>query len=125
LSVSADLNNPAVKVLGLPTSKDAAGALVGAEVDTARPEPGRFGLTSGDAKFLLTITKNGVTGLPIEVNVSAGSTSENTTIGQLATDVGNALTAAGIPATDLTVTTSGNALVIKIVNTQISKVVYE
>src|SRR6266511_3056507 len=130
LSVSAASDDPAVKVLGLPTSKDATGALVGAEVDTDRPEPDRFGLTSGDAKFSLKITKDGVaTPFTANVTVSAAVTNDNTMIGHLAMDVRNAvsaaLTTAGLAGTDLTVTTSGNALVIKINNNLITKVEYK
>jgi Ca2+-binding RTX toxin-like protein/outer membrane protein OmpA-like peptidoglycan-associated protein len=128
LSVSAASDDPAVKVLGLPTSKDATGALVGAEVDTDRPEPARFDLTSGDAKFSLKITKSGVA-TPIPVIVSASVTTNNMSIGDLASDVqgaiNTALTAAGFVANDLTVTPSGNALVIKINNNLITKVEYK
>ncbi len=130
LSVSADQNDPAVKVLGLPTSKDATGALVGAEVDTDRPEPDRYDLTSGDAKFSFQITKTGVA-TPIPVNVTVGVTTGNTSIGQLASKVGIAIDAAltaapNLDPGDLTVTTSGNAsLVIKINNDAITKVAYK
>src|SRR5262249_37058580 len=109
LSVSAAADDPAVKVLWLPTSEDATRALVGTEVRTARPD--KFHVTSGDAKFSLTITKSDGSGGFIEkvahVTVHASDTTNNDTIDKLDEDVSNAVTAAltdpavGLPATDL------------------------
>src|SRR5262249_18483929 len=95
--------------------------------------------TSGDAKFSLTITKDngsgGVTTTVADVIVTSSSTTgtptppANTSMDDLVTDVRNAvnaaLTAKGLPTTDLMVTKDGNALVIKINNTAISKVLYK
>jgi Ca2+-binding RTX toxin-like protein/outer membrane protein OmpA-like peptidoglycan-associated protein len=125
----ANQNDPAVKVLGLPISADATGALVGAELDTERAD--KFKVTSGDAKFSLTITKNGVaTPFVANVTLSASATNDNTTVGNLVTDlqaaINTALTGAGLAAGDLTVAaTPGNALVIKINNNLITKVAYK
>jgi hypothetical protein len=134
LSVTAQSNDPAVKDLGLATSKDATGALVGAEVDTTRPD--KFRLTSGDAKFSLTITKDsgsgGVTTTVADVIVTSSSTTgtpANASMDDLVMDVRNAvnaaLTAKGLPTTDLLVTNDGNALVIKINNNLVTKVLYK